>query len=60
MDSTHWLEIQKWTIWPESADQAGKNTVNIPLRLNQLHCAYFIVIKLTVYKLHPDFFFISL
>ncbi len=27
----NWLEIQKWTIWPESADQAGcRNAENIP------------------------------
>ncbi len=35
-------------IWPESDDQAGfKNKENIPLRLNQLYCAYFIDTKLT-------------
>ncbi len=35
-------------IWPESAGQTGfKNTENIILRLNQLHCAYFIDTKLT-------------
>ncbi len=44
----NWLEIQKWTIWPESADQAGlKNTQNIPSDEIRLYCAYFINIKLT-------------